>query len=214
VPAITISRQFGSGGSDIARRVADLLGWRLVDNAFVEAIASGLRATPTLAEAVDEHVPSLAERIADAFALGASEVVSASLGTPMPPSEQRVADVTQNVIDEALARGPVVLVGRGAQSYLRNRTDVVHVLCCAPHGGLVERVMARDQLSREDADALVRARNREREQYVRRHFDRAWLAPEHYHLVLNTAWVGIDGAAIVIVDLARRLLSGIPDASR
>jgi cytidylate kinase len=207
MPAITISRQFGSGGSEIARRVADTLRWRLVDNAFIEGIARGLKATPAVAEAVDEHVPSLAERIADAFALGSGEVVPMSLGTPMPPPEQRVADVTRHVIDEAIARGPVVLVGRGAQSYLAHREDVLHVLCCAPPEALVERVMARDGLTREDADGLVRSRNRERQQYVSRHFGRTWLAPEHYHLVLNTAWLGIDGCVQIVADLARRRLA-------
>jgi len=87
MPVVTVSRQFGSGGGQVARLVADALGWRLVDSAFIDGIARGLKATPALAEAVDEHVPTLAERIADAFALGGGEVVSASLGTPMPPPE-------------------------------------------------------------------------------------------------------------------------------
>lgn len=206
MPAITISRQYGSGGSDVARLVAEALRWRLVDNAFVDGIATGLNATPAVARAVDEHVPTLAERIADMFALGSSEVISASLGSPMPPPEQRVSDVTRQIIDQALALGPAVIVGRGAQSYLASREGVVHVLCCAPHDVLVGRVMAREQLPREDADALVLRRNREREQYVRMHFNRAWLAPEHYHLVLNTAWLGIERTASLVVDTARTLI--------
>lgn len=206
MPAVTISRQFGCAGSEVARRVADALGWRLVDSAFIDGIAGALHATPAVAEAVDEHVPTLAERIADAFALGAGEVVPASLGTPMPPSERRVADVTRHVIDEAVARGPVVIVGRGAQSYLAWRNDVLHVLCVAPHDALVQRVMARDGLPRGEADRLVRERNREREQYVARHFDRAWLAPDNYHAVLNTAWLGVEGAAATVVGLVRARL--------
>jgi len=206
MPAITISRQFGSGGSDVARLVAESLRWRLVDNAFVDGIATALNATQAVAQAVDEHVPTLAERIADMFALGGSEVISASLGTPMPPPEQRVTDVTRHIIDQALALGPAVIVGRGAQSYLAHREGVVHALCCAPHDDLVDRAMSHEQLTREEADALVRRRNREREQYVRMHFNRAWLAPEHYHLVLNTAWLGIEGSARLIVEAARRLI--------
>jgi hypothetical protein len=64
--------------------------------------------------------------------------------------------------------------------------------------------MQQDGVDRPTADARVRARNREREQYVRRHFDRAWLAPEHYDLVINTGTLGIDGAAELVLDLARR----------
>ena len=214
MPAITVTRLFGSGGSEVARRVADSLGWRLVDNAFIDDIARGLRATPAIVEAIDERAPSLAERLADALALGGGEVVSASLATPMPPTEQRVADVTREVIAEAIARGPVVLVGRGAQAYLAERTDVLHVNCYAPHESLVERVMARDGLSQEEADKLVREKNHQREQYVKRNFGRALLAPEHYHIMLNTAWLGLDRCVTLVIDLARERLGARPVAPR
>ncbi len=118
MPVITVTRLFGSGGSEVARRVAEALGWRLLDSAFVSGIASRLRATPTEVQAIDERAPSLAERIADALALGGGEVMSASLATPMPPTEQRIAEVTREVIERAVARGPAVVVGRGAQAYL------------------------------------------------------------------------------------------------
>jgi cytidylate kinase len=209
VPAITVTRLFGSGGGEVARRVAEALGWRLVDNDFIDGIAKGIHATPAVVQAIDERAPSLAERVADALALGGGEVVSASLGTPMPPTEQRVVDATRDVIDEAVARGPVVIVGRGAQAWLAPRTDVLHVNCYAPHDALVQRVMARDGLSQEDADRLVRSKNQQREQYVKRNFGRSLLAPEHYHIMLNTAWLGIDRCVELVLDLAReRLIKG------
>lgn len=207
MPAITISRLYGSGGGEVARRVAESLGWQLVDNAFVDGIARGLRATPAQVAAIDERAPSLAERIADALALGGSEVVSASLGTPMPPTDQRIVEVTRQVIDRAMARGPAVLVGRGAQSYLAERTDVLHVQCFAPHDALVERVMHRESLSRDDADRVVREQNRQREQYVRQFYGRTWLAPEHYHILLNTAWLGVDQCVAIVLDLAGERLA-------
>jgi len=61
MPAITITRQFGSGGGEVARLVAEALGWRLVDNDFIDGIAKGLRATPAVVQAIDERSPSLAE---------------------------------------------------------------------------------------------------------------------------------------------------------
>lgn len=215
MPAITVTRLFGSGGGELARRVAESLGWRLVDSAFVDGIARGLRATPAAAQAIDERVPSLAERIADALALGGGEVVAASLATPMPPTEQRIADVTHHVIDEAIARGPAVLVGRGAQSYLARRADVLHVLCCAPLEALVATVAARDGLPAPEAEALVQRKNLERAHYVRRHFNRDWMDPEHYHLSLNTAWLGLDRCVALVCDLAReRLANAAGQSSR
>ena len=206
MPAITVTRLFGSGGGELARRVAESLGWRLVDNAVVDGIAKGLHVTPAEVRAIDERAPSLAERLADALALGGGEVVAASLATPMPPTEQRVADLTREVIEVAVARGPVVVVGRGTQVLLARRTDVLHVNCYAPHEALVERVMQRDGLSQEDADKLVRQKNQQREQYVKRIFGREWLAPEHYHLMLNTAYLGLDRCVELVLELAHEKL--------
>jgi len=203
MPAITVTRLFGSGGSEVARRVAEALGWRLLDSAFVSGIASRLRATPTDVQAIDERAPSLSERLADALALGGGEVMSASLATPMPPTEQRIAEVTREVIERTVARGPVVVVGRGAQAYLAQRDDVLHVHCYAPHDALVERTMMRETISKEKAEEMVRERNQQREHYVKRMFGRSWLAPEHYHVMLNTAWLGHDKCVEVILELAR-----------
>jgi len=210
MPAITVTRLFGSGGSEVARRVAESLGWRLVDRAFIDGMATGLRATPEVVQAIDERAPSLAERLADALALGGGEVMSASLSTPMPPTEQRIAEVTREVIEKAVARGPVVVVGRGAQAYLAAHTDVLHVHCYAPHDALVERTMNRESLTEEEADKLVRAKNQQREQYVKRMFGRSWLAPEHYHIMLNTAWLGQDRCVELVLDLARERFGARP----
>ncbi len=210
MPVITVTRLFGSGGSEVARRVAEALGWRLIDGAIVNGIARALRATPTEVQAIDERAPSLAERLADALALGGGEVVSASLATPMPPTEQRIAEVTREVIEKAVARGPVVVVGRGAQAYLAQRTDVLHVHCYAPHDALVERTMKREGIGQEEAENMVRAKNQQRENYVKRMFGRAWLAPEHYHIMLNTAWLGQDRCVELVLDLARERFGARP----
>lgn len=206
MPVITVTRLFGSGGSEVARRVAEALGWRLVDGLFVDGIAKGLRATPADVRAIDERAPSLAERLADALALGSGEVQSASLATPMPPTEQKIAEVTREVIEKAVSRGPVVVVGRGAQAFLAQRDDVLHVHCYAPHDALVARTMKREGIPEEEADRMVKAKNQQREAYVKRMFGRSWLAPEHYHIMLNTAWLGQDRCVELVLELARERL--------
>lgn len=203
MPVITVSRMFGSGGSEIAALVARGLGWTLVDSAFVDGVAGRLGTTPAAVEAIEERVPTLAERIADAFAFGTPEVVSASLTTPMPPTEERVLEVTRRLIDETLSRGPAVLVGRGAQSFLQTRDDALHIFCAAPFDALVARVSERERLSRVEAEKLVREKNHQRAQYVKRHWGREWSAAEHYHLCVDTSWFGIEASAELIVSVAQ-----------
>ena len=206
MPIITISRMFGSGGSEVAARVATELGWTLLDNALVERVAARLGRTPVEVQAIEERVPSLAERLADALALGSPEIVSPALSAPLPPTEERLLEVTEHVINDAVARGPVVLVGRGAQSYLAQRTDALHVFCYAPKPALVQRVVEREGVTPDVAARRVEETNKRREQYVRRYWHRSWLSPENYHLCMNTDWLGIDGAASLIVRVVEERL--------
>ena len=203
---ITISRQYGSGGSEIAERVATALGWALLDNALVEQVAARMRLTPQAVEAIEERVPSLAERVADTLALGAPELAPVYPAEAIPSTERRLLEVTRRVIDDAAARGHVVIVGRGAQSSLSQREDALHVFCHAPRQALIARAARRLGTSADEAARVVDTTNRQREAYVRRHWNRSWSAVENYHLCVDTAWVGIEGTAELIVELARRKL--------
>jgi len=200
---ITVSRLYGSGGSEVAERIAHELGWQLLDNAFVDEVAARLGTPPAEVEAREERVPSLAQRLAATLALGAPEILPGPADAALPPSEERLIEVTERIIIEAASRGHSVLVGRGAQSVLAARQDVLHVFCYAPRPALVARAARRLALSDRDAEKIVDETNRQREQYVRTYWKRSWRAHENYHICLNTDWLGIDGAADIVVRLAR-----------
>jgi len=203
MPLITVSRMVGAGGAELAARVAATLGWQLVDNALVDSVAQRLGVPVADVVEREERVPTLVQRLADALALGAPELLTGSTSTPLPPSEERILEVTANVIEEAVASGPTVLVGRGAQWVLGERKDSLHVFCYASRPELAARVAARLSLSLKDAEKYVIESNKQREHYVRSHWNRAWLAQENYHLCLNTGWLGIDRAASIVVKVAR-----------
>jgi CMP/dCMP kinase len=87
---------------------------------------------------------------------------------------------------------------------LAERTDALHVFCYASRKALIARTIKRDQLSAEEAAKLVDDTNRERERWVRLHWEREWRAHENYDLSVNTERLGIEGAADLIVAAARR----------
>jgi len=209
VAIVTISRMFGSGGSEIAERVAMALGWELLDNAVVDAVAQRLGADRAEVAAREERVPSLVERLARAMALSSQDWLAPVSDAPMPPSEDRLVEMTRRVVEEAIARGPAVVVGRGAQSMLAAREDALHVFCYAPRIALVRRTMEREDIAEPQAAKLVEESNRQREEWVRKHWARAWRAHENYHLSLDTSWFGVDGAAELIVKLARERFRGL-----
>jgi cytidylate kinase len=203
MPIVTISRQYGSGGSEVAERVATALGWHLYDNAMVTEVARRLGLSIEEVSAREERVPSLPERIASAMALGVPEVMPTVADLATEPSEERIVEVTKRVIEEAVQAGPAVLVGRGAQCMLAARADALHVFCYAPPDALVSYAITNLGVAPGDARRAVDAKNHEREQYVKRYWKRSWRDLANYHLCVNTAWLGLDGAAEVIVQLAR-----------
>lgn len=203
MPVITISRMYGSGGSEVAALVASALGWQLLDNALVDAVAERLGVPAAEVEEREERVATLVERLAASLALSAPEIMPGPATATLPPSEDRLIAVTERIINEACARGNVVLVGRGAQSMLAARSDVIHAYCYAPPAALAARTAQRHGMSLRDAARQVEEHNRQREQYVRKYWKRSWSAFENYHICVNTEWLGLDGAAEIVVRLAR-----------
>ena len=200
---ITISRQYGSGGSEVAERVARALGWALYDNAVVEEVAQRLRMTPAEVSAREERVPSLVERMATAMALGAPEMMPMVGDLAAQPSEERMVLMTRRVIEDAVRAGPVVLVGRGAQCMLASRTDALHVFCYAPFDELVRYAVEVLDVPFPEAGKKVTEMNRHREEYVKHHFKRDWRDFANYDLCVNTARLGLDGSADLVTRLAR-----------
>ena len=205
MPVVTISRLFGSGGAEVARRVADTLGWTLLDNSVVGAVAERLGVPAAEVSSREERVPSVVERVTRALTLATPQWTPA-VSEDRDPDEADIIRVTERVIDEAVQHGPCVVVGRGAQCLLAEREDALHVFCHAPTAALVRRVVERTGATHAEAERQVAEINRQREHYVRRHWRREWLSARVYHLCVDTEWLGVEGAAEMVARLARERL--------
>jgi CMP/dCMP kinase len=202
VAVLTVSRLYGSGGSEVAALVAKELRWSLLDNAVVDAVAARMGLSVAEVRDREERVPSLVERLTSAMAMGSQEWMS-PIGETRRPTDEQLIEVTHRIIEEAISRGPVVVVGRGTQEMLAERQDTLHVFCYAPRKALIARTMKREGISSDEAARLVDSTNRERDQWVRLHWERDRRAHENYDLSVNTESLGIQGAADLIVAAAR-----------
>lgn len=200
---VTVSRLYGSGGSEVAARVADDLGWSLLDNSVIDAVAVRLGITASEVAAREERVPSLVERLVDTMTLSSQEWLSPLSAAKRTPTDEQLVEVTRHIVEEAIPRGPLVIVGRGAQSMLAERNDALHVFCHAPRAALIARSRERDGIGGEAAAKRVDEINAQREQWVRKHWNREWRAHSNYHLSVNTEWLGIEGAARLVSSAAR-----------
>jgi cytidylate kinase len=195
---------FGSGGSDVAARVARDLGWSLLDNTVVDEVAARLGISRADVSRMEERVPSFAERIATSMTMSTPEYVVPVTDTSLTQTaETRIADVTQRVLQEAVQQGNAVIVGRGAQAMLGDRPDALHVFCYATMPALIAYAIAHRGIDPAKAAQEVEQKNKQREQYVRRHWGRDWRSFDNYHLCVDTGRLGIDTAADVVVTAAR-----------
>ena len=203
MPIITISRMYGSGGSDVAAALARELGWSLLDNAVIDAVAERTGLSTSEVAAREERMPSFVERLSTAMTMTTQEMLTPLANAKLPLSEERLLEVTHRVIEEAAARGPVVIVGRGAQEMLGSRDDLLGVFCYAPRESLIAYCMEHDHLDATEAAKRVDEVNKQRRDWVRANWKRDWIAHELYHLCVNTHLLGIEGAARIIADAAR-----------
>ncbi len=185
---ITISRQYASGGSDIAKLLAQRLGWPLVDNEFVDLVAERAGMSRTEVEQREERVPSMIERLARALAISSPEVFVAT-GDPADATiakEEELVRITEAVIAQTVQDGNTILVGRGAQSYLGEREETLHVFIVGSREARVQAAMSRLDMSRKDAEDAVDRIDAGRRRYVKTHYKRQWDDPVNYHLVFNS----------------------------
>src|SRR5216117_3476442 len=204
-PVITITRQYASGGSDVAHRVSRELGWDVIDNEFVDEVARRAGLPPDAVAQRDERAPGLLERLARTLAAGSPELFIATAGIPrVEPDESAIVQQTERVIAEAAAHGRIVLVGRGAQAVLARRPDALHVYVVASKPWRMRLAVERLGADPASVEQVVDETDRQRDQYVRTYYGRHRHDFVNYDLVVNTERLGLDGAAAVIVAEARR----------
>lgn len=202
---ITISREFGAGGSELAAGVAAALGWSVVDNELVEQVASRAGVAPAEVAEREERVPGFIERLARTLAVSSPQLFPPPGGTIESLTEADLVRITEGVVAEVASRGRAVLVGRAAPVLLGQLEGALHVRLVAPRAYRVERAALRLGLDPADAQRICEETDRNRARYHREYYQREWADPLHYHMVLNTGRLGLDGATDVVVARARAM---------
>ncbi|HEX6668972.1 MAG TPA: cytidylate kinase-like family protein, partial [Gemmatimonadales bacterium] len=161
---ITISRQYGAGGSELAALVAGRLGWRVVDNELIERVAARAGLTPEDVAQREERVSTFIERLARTVVAATPELVvpPEAGGTAPTLSEEDLVRITEHVVEEIAAEGRVVLVGRAAPAVLAQERDAIHVKVVAPRDWRVQVIARRLGVSPEEAAALTDETDRNR----------------------------------------------------
>lgn len=202
---ITLSRQLGAGGSDVAQAVADRLGWSVIDNEVIDEVAARAgMPTEEVAER-DERAPGFIERLARTLATAMPEFVAPEGGTLPDLTEERLVKVTERVVADLAAQGEVVLVGRAAPAVLATHPNALHVKVVAPVAYRAARLAERDGIDLKQAETQIQDVDGNRGRYHKQYYGRDWDDPANYDLVVNTGRLGIEGAVDVILDRVKRM---------
>ncbi len=181
---LTVSREYGSGGAEIAGIIAHELGWRLMDRELIAEISRKEQVPASEVAAFDEMVDPWMHRLTRSiWGLGADGI------SPVAPVDlfdaQKAAKLARQIIEEVYKMGNCVIVGRGAQCVLRGKEDVYHALIYARWEDRVRRIQTRVPPGK-NVEAQIRKIDAIRLDYVRLHYGEDRFNPLLYDIMIDS----------------------------
>ena len=185
---ITLSRQLGSLGDEVAQAIAERLGFRVVCRDLINQAATRA-GTPEVALATIDDLGLLGLR-------------------PSTNDRQNYHNEVCEIMEEFASEGNIVIIGRAGQAILKDSPNVLHVKVIAPSAVRVLRISQAQQISFEAAQAQIEASDTTRRNYLKRYYKVRWDDPELYDLIVNTARLEPAQAACLICQALDQCLVG------
>ena len=191
---ITISREFGSGGRTMGRKIAEKLGIPFYDKELVDQIAVESGFAPKFVEEHGEHSPS-GSFFSYAFAPQGVPGIMNGLSTA-----DFLWNIQCNVILQLADQGPCVIVGRNADYILKDRPDALHVYVFADVPYRAERIVRLYGESEKSPEQRLTEKDKRRRVNYQHYTGRTWGMAQNYDLCLDTGVLGEDYCAEIVVN--------------
>ena len=186
---ITISREFGSGGRTVGKQAAQKLSIPCYDQELIEKIAEESGFAPAYIKEQGEYVVRagwLSNALAGRFSNGLT-------------TQDQLWLLQRKVILELAEKGPCVIVGRCADYILREREDVFNVFVHAPMAYRADRIVRLYGESEHSPEQRLQDKDKKRRVNYKHYTGRDWGVSQNYHLSLDSAAIGVDHCADVIL---------------
>ena len=194
---ITIGRQFGSGGREVGKKVAQALGIPYYDKELLAVAAKESGLSHQILQAYDERPTN---SFFYSLVMGQQNLL---VGAQNVTVEQLAAKAQRDAVQSVADKGSCVIVGRCADYLLRERGGLLRVFICADWDKRIDRVCRRDGLGQKEAEEKLRRMDKTRAAYYSFHTDRKWGAAETYDLCINSSRKGPDATADLILSFIR-----------
>lgn len=198
-PVIVIGRQYGSGGHDIGKALADKLGFAFYDNEIIQMTAGSTGYEP-------QFIQENEENMTNSFLYDLMNQMYVYSETQEAPRDE-IFESEGKVIRELAEKGRCVIVGRCADYVLRNRPDTLKIYLHASESYRTKRIMETENLSEQDAIQKIRKMDRRRADNYRYYTHRIWGKAQNYDLTLDTG-IGTDAVQTIITDLLKTKQGG------
>ena len=187
---VTIGREHGSNGHDIARALAKATGYTCYDKEIVDTAAENSDFSKEILKSYDEKrvTPYI---VPVPHYLGLNESFRLNM---------QAASAQFEAIRSLAEQDNCIFVGRCADYVLRKQPNLVRVFIMADEEFRIKTMMARQNLSEEQAKKLIRQVDKDRSSYYRYYTDQIWGERENFDLILNSAKIGVDGCVKLIMD--------------
>jgi len=202
IKVLTVEREYGCGGGDIARKISERLGWTLWDQRLTTKIALLSNCDHSEVKIREERVDPLYYRLLTSIVRGSFEG-SLNVHKLNLLDSESILRLTERLVERAATKGDAVIVGRGSQHFLRERTDTIRVFLYAPRSDKIRRLLSTG-VSEAEVEHLVDTVDEERAAFIEKYFHIEWPNRNVYHAMLNTG-VGDEIVIDEILSLKKAL---------
>ncbi len=197
--AITISRQYGSGGREIGIKLAEMLGIKSYDKELIDIVSQKSGIATDVLHNVDEKA---ANSLLYTLATGSSLYSASSFGVDIPIND-KLFIAQSGIIKEIVENESCLIIGRCADYVLRNNPQVLKFFIYADIDSRINRISASQNISVSEAKSLVESTDKRRLNYYNFYTGRKWGRFEHYDVSINSTLFGIEKTAKILYDIVQ-----------
>lgn len=190
---ITISREFGSGGRTIGKKVAEELGIPCYDSELIQQVAEKSGFNENYIKDASEYAP------------GGFFASALSYRTSGPNNADYLWKIQYKVITDLAEKGPCVIVGRCADYILRDKADCLKVFVHADMAFRAERIVKVYGEREESPEQRLKDKDKRRATYHRFYTNMKWVHAQNDDITLNSGTLGIDRCVEILKELYERL---------
>ena len=190
---ITIERPYASGGSEIGKKLAEALGYKLFDRNILTEAAKNLDIPPL-------YISNLDETSSGGFIFNFSKTAKGNANENFLPMAERLFAEEKRIIEKAASEGGCVIVGRAAGYILRDRKDCLRVFVHADKEFRIQRAIEKEGLNRTDAENTIKKIDKRRKGFYDSVTEWKWGDPEFFEVCFDSSKLGIELCTKLLVE--------------